>query len=143
MTPGLRLTDAPEPAAREAILAPLRRYNEARVGPGDHRPLCVLVTAPEDGAVLGGLWGTTARGWLRIELLALPDALRGSGLGTQVMRMAEEEAVRRGCRGAWLDTFSFQARGFYEKLGFAAFGEIKDHPPGHSRVFLSKRFQAG
>jgi GNAT superfamily N-acetyltransferase len=142
VTPHLRLTDAPEAAAREAILVPLRRYNETQVGPADHHPLVVLVTDPESGAVLGGLWGLTSRRWLKIELLALPDGLRGGGLGTRVMRMAEDEALRRDCLGAWLDTFSFQARGFYEKLGFTVFGEIPDYPPGHSRIFLRKRYDA-
>lgn len=54
------------------------------------------------------------------------------------MRLAEEEAVRRGCLGAWLDTFSFQARGFYERLGYSVFGVIEGYPPGHSRFFLKK-----
>jgi len=49
-------------------------------------------------------------------------------------------AMRRGCSGAWLDAFSFQARGFYEKLGYAVFGSIEDYPPGHSRFFLKKTF---
>jgi hypothetical protein len=46
--------------------------------------------------------------------------------------------MRRGCVGVWLDTFSFQARGFYEKLGYRVFGEVADYPPGHTRHFLKK-----
>jgi hypothetical protein len=52
---------------------------------------------------------------------------------------AEAEALRRGCPGAWLSTFTFQARGFYERLGYSAFGTVDDYPPGHSLIFLSKR----
>lgn len=70
----------------------------------------------------------------------MPETLRGSGLGASLMRRAEEEAVRRGCRGAWLDTFSFQARGFYERLGYTVFGTIQDYPPGHRRHFMQKTF---
>jgi GNAT superfamily N-acetyltransferase len=73
-----------------------------------------------------------------VELLFVPKEYRGAGLGTELMRLAEEEARRRGCRGAWLDTFSFQARGFYERLGYSVFGTIGDHPPGHSRFFMKK-----
>ena len=51
---------------------------------------------------------------------------------------AEAEAIRRGCLGAWLDTFSFQARGFYERLGYAVFGALADYPPGHDRFFMQK-----
>jgi ribosomal protein S18 acetylase RimI-like enzyme len=58
------------------------------------------------------------------------------------MQRAEDEARRRGCRGAWLDTYSFQARGFYERIGYEVFGVIDDFPPGHSRLFLRKTFSA-
>ncbi len=53
-----------------------------------------------------------------------------------------EEAARRGCRYAWLDAFSFQARGFYEKLGYTVLGTLEDSPPGHSRYFLKKNLAA-
>jgi hypothetical protein len=56
------------------------------------------------------------------------------------MQQAEDEARQRLCLGAWLDTFSFQARGFYERLGYTVFGTINDFPPGHSRIFMKKRF---
>jgi len=55
------------------------------------------------------------------------------------MDRAEAIARAHGCVGIWLDTFSFQARGFYEKLGFAVFGTMEDFPPGHQRFFLQKR----
>jgi hypothetical protein len=54
------------------------------------------------------------------------------------MRMAEEEAVRRGCVTAWLDTYDFQARGFYERLGYELFGTIEGHAPVYPRYFLRK-----
>ena len=68
----------------------------------------------------------------------MPESARGRGLGRTLMRQAEDVALRRGCHGAWLDTFSFQARGFYEKLGYTVFGSIDDYPPGHSRFFMKK-----
>ena len=51
---------------------------------------------------------------------------------------AEARALERGCHSAWVDTFSFQAPGFYPKLGYTVFGEL-DYPPGHKRIFLQKR----
>ena len=62
----------------------------------------------------------------------------GLDLETQLMSAAETEARRRGCHHALLDTFDFQARPFYEQLGYVAFGELEDFPRGHSRYFLSK-----
>ena len=54
------------------------------------------------------------------------------------MQLAEREAVSRGCHGAWLDTFEFQARGFYERIGYECFGELPGYPRGFSRFFMKK-----
>ena len=89
---------------------------------------------------MGGLWGRTAGTWLFVELLFIPEEMRRNGLGRKMMATAEEEARARACRGVWLDTFSFQARGFYEKLGYSVFGAIENFPPGHARYFLKKDF---
>jgi GNAT superfamily N-acetyltransferase len=134
----ITLTDAPDPAAREVIVGGLIAYNEAHAGPRSWRPLAVLLH-DEAGAVVGGLWGGTAYGWLFTELLFVPEALRGRGLGAELLARAEAEALARGCVGAWLDTFAFQARGFYERLGYSLFGEIEGYPPGSARYFLMKR----
>jgi hypothetical protein len=56
------------------------------------------------------------------------------------MARAEEEAIRRGCCHAYLDTFDFQAPGFYRKLGYSEWGVLEDFPPGHQRIFLKKDF---
>jgi hypothetical protein len=56
--------------------------------------------------------------------------------------MAEDEARALGCVGVWLDTFSFQARGFYERHGYEVFGTLDEFPAPHQRFFLRKRFAA-
>jgi len=133
----VRMTDQAEEAVRKAIVDPLIAYNQAKTGRHDYRPL-VLALENADGTVAGGLLGRTAFDWLFVELLFIPESLRGRGLGTELMSQAEAEAVRRGCHGAWLDTFEFQARGFYERLGYACFGELTDYPVGSARYFMRK-----
>ena len=137
----LVLTDVNDEALRKAIVAPLVAYNDAQAGPGNSRALVVAVR-DESGTVVGGLWGWTSYEWLFTQLLVVPEALRGGGLGRRMMALAEDEARARGCRGAWLDTFEFQARGFYERLGYEVFGEIADYPKGYARYFLRKTFAA-
>ena len=88
--------------------------------------------------MIGGLWGRTVYDWLFVELLFVPDALRGRGVGSEVMKRAEDEALTRGCHSAWLDTFEFQARGFYERLGYICFAELRDYPAGVTRYFMKK-----
>ena len=133
----LCLTDVADDESRKAVLAPLVEYNSSQAGPSQNRPIAVLVK-DHAGAVMGGLWGHTGYDWLFTQLLVVPAGLRGRGVGTDIMRIAEREALQRGCRGAWLDTFEFQARGFYERLGYECFGELPNYPSGFSRFFMKK-----
>ena len=133
----LRLSDGDDESLRDAILAPLREYNASMVGPSRHQPLVVAIEDARQ-AVIGGLWGYTGHDWLFTQLLVVPPALRGQGVGTELMQRAEAEARARGCTGAWLDTFEFQARGFYERLGYTCFGELADYPAGFARYFMRK-----
>ncbi len=137
----LAIVEEPTPEHRQAILDGLVRFNTARAGPGDRRALCVAIKG-EGGELQGGLYGWTVYDWLFVEYLFVPDALRGQGTGAALMACAEQEARARGCIGAWLDTFSFQARGFYEKLGYELAGTIPDHPRGGARYFMMKRLDS-
>src|ERR1051326_710812 len=140
MTPEITLTDTPDPSIRGWILDSLVRFNEEKAGPHEFRPLAVLVNDPEQDRLLAGLWGSTYWGWLYVELLFVSEAVRGQGFGTRLLRAAEAEAITRGCGAVWLDTFSFQARGFYERLGYSVFGTLEGYPPGHRRHYLYKRW---
>jgi GNAT superfamily N-acetyltransferase len=131
------LTESPTAADRDAILVPLMAHNDAQFGPTEFKPLAILLKQP-DGAVVGGLYARSGYDWLFIELLAVPEALRGRRVGTELMRRAEAVARERGCVGLRLDTYSFQAPDFYCKLGYEVFGVIDDHPRGHRRLFLRK-----
>jgi GNAT superfamily N-acetyltransferase len=140
MIPKITLTDAPTPQMHKAIVDPLVEFNHNRMGkPETYRSLVVLLSRPESDEILGGLYGSTAYSHLWVDLLFVPESMRGLGIGRKLMTEAEAEAARRGCRAAVLDTFSFQARGFYERLGYSVFGMLSDCPPGHSRFYLTKR----
>jgi GNAT superfamily N-acetyltransferase len=141
MTPSLALTDAPTAAEEAAIRGALREANAAAGFPHDTRPLAVLLR-DDAGTVVGGLWGRTGWSWLYIENLAVPPSLRGRGHGARILAAAEAEARLRGCIGARLDTYSFQARGFYERQGYALAGAIEDCPPGETRFTLTRRLDA-
>ena len=76
---------------------------------------------------------------LYVSILAVWEPFCGKGYGTELMRRAEQYALERGGNGAWLSTFSFQARPFYERLGCALFGTLENYPEGHSLFFITKR----
>ena len=92
----------------------------------------------DQGRLIGGLVGETMWGWLFVKLLWVTKECRGSGHGRALLGRAEREALDRGCHGIHLDTFDFQARGFYERLGYRVFGEIPDYPRDHARFYVSK-----
>ena len=92
-----------------------------------------------DGEVLGGAFGNLWGDWLFTETLWVDSHIRGHGHATKLMAAAEEHASARGCSNAFLDTFSFQARPLYEKLGYHVIGELNDFPKGHSRYWMTKR----
>jgi GNAT superfamily N-acetyltransferase len=133
----INVTDSADEEIRMAIVGPLAAYNESKAGLSESRPL-VVILRDETDAVIGGMWGATGYGWLFTQLLVVPEYLRGSGIGKELMMQAEREAISRGCHSARLDTFEFQARGFYEKLGYVSFGELQNYPIGFSRFFLQK-----
>lgn len=135
----LRLTVQEKPSAtdRQAVLTPLIAYNVGQVGDPRFQPISILLT-DDDGNQVGGLFGAIFYDWMSVELIAVPEQHRGEGYGTKLMDRAEEVARANNCVGIWLDTFEFQARGFYEKLGFELFGELPNHPKGHKRFFLHK-----
>lgn len=137
--PKLVKVDEPSEEHRHAILEGLARFNLSRVGPGSRQTLCIGIEG-NDGTLAGGLYGWTIYDWLFVELLFVPEELRGRRLGVELLAQAEAEAQARGCIGAWLDTFSFQARGFYETLGYELAGTIPDHPRGGARYILAKRW---
>jgi len=137
--PGYRLTveDAPDEADVEVLPHALEAYNESRWP--QHAPWKPLAIFVREGAqIVAGLAGETYCGWLFVKYLWVSEELRSKGVGRKLMGRAEALAIERGCHSAWLDTFSFQARGFYEKLGYEEFGRL-DYPPDHQRHFLRKR----
>jgi GNAT superfamily N-acetyltransferase len=92
-----------------------------------------------DGEILGGALGNIWGDWMFVAYLWVDRALRGKGYATRLMATAEEHARAKQSGNAFLDTFSFQARPLYEKLGYHLFGEEKDHPKGHNRYLMTKR----
>lgn len=115
----------------------LDEFNEQAAGLNDRRALNVIVRDQTSNEVLGGAIGRTSLGLAFLDLFHLPKSLRGSGVGTKILRAFEDEARNRGCSAAVLYTISFQAPGFYEKNGWVNFGEIATQP-GISRVFMTK-----
>jgi GNAT superfamily N-acetyltransferase len=88
--------------------------------------------------VLGGAYGDTHYGWLYLSLLWVDETFRGQGWGRRLVEDFEAEGRARGCHGAWVSTYEFQAASFYERLAYHEFGRLEDFPPGSVRLFYWK-----
>lgn len=119
---------------REQVIA----FNLAATGLPDGRSLgCFLRDA--HGQLIAGIDGFSWGGYAKIEWLWVRQDHRRHGLGTQLMEAAEAEAAARGCGVVRVDSHTFQAPGFYERLGYERIGFAADTPIGHGEVFLLKR----
>ena len=124
---------------KQFVINGVDNYNIATTGLPAYYPVqYYLRSANEEvlGGVLGQIWG----GWLHINIVWVAEPARGKGHARAMVSAAEDYARSRGCRGSYLETFSFQARPLYEKLGYSLIGEIADFPPGHKFFFMKKEF---
>ena len=133
----ITLTASPTPEELAAIGDNLARFNEADVGPAGRLPLAVLLR-DEAGAIVGGLSGYTAWGWLYVQWLWLAESRRGGDRAGKLLAEAEAEARRRQCHGAYIDTFNPTALKVYQRAGYVTFGALPDFPRGRTRTFLQK-----
>ena len=122
-----------EHAIRQGVVA----FGDAHTPPRNYRPLHLALRSPE-GRLLGGLLGSLVWDWLQIDVLWVDTAERGRGYGRALLQRAEEVAQGAGCWHARLDTFDFEARGFYEKQGYTVYGALGGFPRGHTQFHLRK-----
>ncbi|WP_285129184.1 GNAT family N-acetyltransferase [Leclercia adecarboxylata] len=135
----LSITDTITEHEHEELLQGLRVYNSQFISFSRVASDIAVYARDEGGKMRGGLIGNRQGVWLNIKYLWVSEEIRGSGLGGQLMQAAEEEAKRQGCQHALVDTFSFQARPFYEKQGYELTMTLDDFPyPGIQRHYLSK-----
>ena len=133
------LESQPLPAEMAVVIKGLTAFNAAQAG-GDTPNYLFVVVRAEDGSVAGGLVGATYLGWLQVQAVWVSEELRGQGFGHQLMKLAEAEAIQRGCPRVFLETLSFQALPFYEKCGYTIVSQVADFPPGRgSRYALTKQ----
>jgi 8-oxo-dGTP pyrophosphatase MutT (NUDIX family) len=138
LPPGLRVSieDRPSAADIDKLGYALDAYNRQYLGDTGYSRIGLFVRN-ETGEIMAGLAGSTYAGWLFVADLWVHADLRRRGLGSQLLALAELQAIERGCHSAMLDTFSFQAPAFYPRFGYQPYGAL-NYPPSHRRFFLWK-----
>jgi len=128
---------APQPDETAQLRAGLMAYNESRVGPAEVQRFAVYLRDSQN-TIRGGLVGFLAWKWLSVELLWVDETLRGQGYGSSILAQAEALARDAGCIGCRLDTYEFQAKPFYEKLGYVAFAVHEGYPANTRTYYMQK-----
>ena len=123
--------------ARNAILKGLVAYNRTQIGRRKWKRIAVSVR-DDGGIIVGGVTGEVWADWLFVQLMWLDEAYRGYDYASRALDALEDEARALGAKHAYVDTFSFQARPFYEKRGYRVFGTLENYPDLHSRYWLTK-----
>ena len=134
------LRTEPTPEEQYCIIDPLIAYNESQAGPRNKKDFAFFVRS-ETGEFVGGLLGYTHFNHFFVSAVYVDQQFRKEGIGRELMARAEALALEQGCHAIYLDTFDYQAPGFYEKLGFKVFGKLEDYPAGHQRFYLLKRLR--
>jgi GNAT superfamily N-acetyltransferase len=136
----LTIDEHPDEADVQFLDQHINDFNVATTGLADGR-LLSLFLRDEQGAIVAGLYGWTWGGCLEIKYLWVAEAWRSRGYGTRLLATAEQEAISRGCTQAVLDTHSFQAPAFYQRVGYSIFGVIDNYPVGHAKYYLKKQLR--
>jgi ribosomal protein S18 acetylase RimI-like enzyme len=126
-----------EEHSSRAVMEGLKTFNAGVIGRDHPQKLAVIVR--DEGQVVAGVLGETKWDWMYIAWLWVDERYRMKGIGKQLMHHAEYEAQVMGCHHAHLTTLDFQAKAFYEKLGYAVFAALEDYPQGHTRFLMKKR----
>jgi len=115
----------------------LRAHNIAHGGAPAQPDEFIVTLRSGDGGLIGGITCDLYLGGLLIEWAWIEETRRGQGYGSRLLAAAERHGQERGASFAHLDTFTFQARGFYERHGYEVFG-VLPYPGGIERFYMRK-----
>lgn len=119
------------------LLHKLSAYNKRKVGDLGWKRLD-LEMVDRNGKFVGGLTGSSYMRWFYVDILFVEEKYRGKGIGKRLLQRAQAWAKKKGCRNINLNTITFQAPGFYRKMGYRVYGKLP-YPKGNVRYFLRKK----
>nr|WP_218510398.1 GNAT family N-acetyltransferase [Variovorax sp. dw_308] len=135
----MRIAQATEEEVRSGYVGrQLREFNYGFVGEYPETQPVRLNAKDADGKVVGGVRAYVFLYWLHIDVLWVEESARGQGLGLQLLSQAEARAIELDARNAKLETFEWQARGFYLKHGYEEFARIDRYAGDFYLAFMKK-----
>lgn len=89
----------------------------------------------------GGLYGATYYNSMKIDQLWIDEKFRHKGVGSSLVKHAEELAREKDLSVIVLDTMSWEGPEFYPKLGFEIKGKIDGFVNGAERFIFAKKLK--
>ena len=137
--PSATIAIASEDEVRAGTLGRLlREFNYQRVGRYPEGQDVHLDAKDESGKLLGGFRGEIYFHWLFVNVLIVQEHERGKGLGTRLLLEGEARAKAKGALRSRLDTFEWQAPGFYLKRGYRELLKMPDYYQHHALSLMVK-----
>lgn len=137
----INVSDLIEQKAYDKVVEMLVEFNKIHVQNHENDKPIEIIVRNDFEEIIGGLYGRSIWGTLEIKTFVVKSENRNQGIGSRLMMAAEHEALKRNCSFISLDTFSFQAPGFYEKIGFKKIGIELDFPKGHAKYYFRKELK--
>ena len=131
------ITDEIKKLDERCIYEGLLEFNLERLEDKSPKDLGVYYR-DEAGKIVAGLTGITHGNWLTVKFLWVSESLRGKSIGSEILLQTEQTARERGCKYAFLDTFSFQAPSFYKKHGYHQAFVLEEYPLTGKRYYFTK-----
>ena len=94
----------------------------------------------DNNEIIGGALGYIRWGWYQLTDFYIDEEYRCKGLGSKIVKTIEQFAKENNAIGVKIDSWSFQAPKFYQKLGYIVWGQFEDCPPGTIHYYLYKKF---
>lgn len=122
---------------KQIVQSKLIEHNKPFIG--NIESFCIFLK-DENDEIRGGAMGHILCRFdmLSLDCVFVDQSIRGQSFGTQLLQEVEKEARLKGCKMIMLDTFSFQAEGFYSKLGYEKIGVIENQIGRYDRIYMKK-----
>ena len=127
----------PDPKDFKALSSGLLAYHESKGHRRTWKTFSIFLK-DNNNKPHAGIIATCTWNGMHIDSLWVDESIRGKEYGSTLMKMAENEGKKRGCTIAYTDTFSWQAGGFYEKLGYTVYGKLDGFPEDNSLTYYRK-----
>ncbi len=115
----------------------LKKFNESIIGNYEARPF-IICAKSDKSEVLGGIKGDVFGTLCRVFTVWIDENYRSKGLGRELFAKLDIFARENNCNMIQLDTAEFQAKGFYEKLGYQVIATLPDNFMGYTSYILRK-----